>query len=54
MKWPKNLGMFLLGVWLIVYGLTAGIFTLKLDFTYSHDLAALLAIVAGILLLLGR
>jgi hypothetical protein len=54
MKLPKNLGMFVLGVWLIFFGLTGGLFGLEVHFAYAHDLAGLLAIIAGILLLLGR
>ena len=54
MKLPKNLGMLLLAVWLIAWGLTAGLFGVKISFSYSSDLLALLAIVAGILLWLGR
>ena len=54
MKIPKNLGMLLVAVYLISVGLIGGVFGLKLDFSYGHDLVSLLAIVAGILLLLGR
>ena len=53
MKLPKNLGIILLAVWLILYGvLTAPFF--KIDFTYSHHVLAILAVVAGVLLLLQR
>jgi hypothetical protein len=53
MKLPANLGMLLLAIWLILWGLlTAPI--LKFSFAYSGDLLAALAIVAGILLLLRR
>jgi hypothetical protein len=53
MKMPKNLGMILLAVWLIVFGVLSAPF-LKFSFAYSGDLVALLAIAAGILLLLQR
>jgi hypothetical protein len=53
MKLPKNLGMLLLAVWLILFGLLTSPF-LKISFAYSHDLLAVLAIVVGILLLLQR
>ena len=54
MKLPKNLGMILLGVWLILMGLLGGFFEFKLNIPHGGDVASLLAIVAGILLLLGR
>lgn len=53
MKLPKNLGMILLAVWLIAFGLlTSSI--LKISFAYSGDILGVLAIAAGILLLLQR
>jgi len=53
MKMPKSLGIILLAVWLILYGVLTAPF-LKFSFTYSADLLALLAIVAGVLLLWRR
>jgi hypothetical protein len=53
MKFPKNLGMILLGIWLILYGLLTAPF-LRLNFAYSGDILAVLAVVAGILLLMQR
>jgi hypothetical protein len=53
MKLPKNLGMLLLALWLILYGLLTAPF-LKLNFAYSGDLLAVLAISAGVLILLQR
>jgi hypothetical protein len=50
---PKNLGMLLLGVWLIVFGVLRAPF-LGVHFSHSMDLLAVLAIVAGVLLLLQR
>jgi hypothetical protein len=50
---PKNLGTILLAVWLIVFGLLTAPF-LKLSFTHSGDLLAVLAIVAGAVLLWQR
>jgi hypothetical protein len=53
MKLPKNFGIILLAVWLILFGvLTAPL--LKISFAYSGDLLALLAIAAGVMLLLQR
>jgi hypothetical protein len=53
LKLPKNLAMILLAVWLILYGVLNAPF-LKFSFTYSNHLLALLAIAAGIFLLLRR
>jgi hypothetical protein len=50
---PKNLGMLLLAVWLILFGLLTASF-LGIRFTYSSDLLAVLAIAAGVLLLMQR
>ena len=52
-KAPNNLGMILLAVWLILYGIVTAPF-LKFNFAYSGDLLAVLAIAAGALLLLRR
>jgi hypothetical protein len=51
MKLPKNLGMLLLGIWLIVTGLIP---LLNVSFSGLGTLMAVLAIAAGVLLLLGR
>jgi hypothetical protein len=53
MKLPANLGMLLLAIWLILWGLISAP-SLKLSFAYSGDVLAVLAIVVGILLLLKR
>jgi hypothetical protein len=53
MKLPKSLGMILLAVWLILFGVLTAPF-LKFSFAHSADLLAILAIIAGILLLLRR
>ena len=45
----RNLGMLLLGVWLVLYGL-AGMVALGLP----SPLMAVLALIAGILILAGR
>jgi len=50
---PKNLGMMLLAVWLILFGVLTAPF-LKFHFAHSGDLLALLAIIAGVLLLIKR
>lgn len=53
MKMPKNLGMLLLAIWLILFGLLKAPF-LSLSFAHSGDILAVLAIAAGVLLLLQR
>ncbi len=51
---PRNLGMFLLAVWLILYGLLGGVLGLKLSFSYGTEVSGVLAIITGVLLLVGR
>jgi hypothetical protein len=51
MKITKNIGMLLLSIWLILTGLIA---LLKFDFSGLPVIMAILAIAAGIFLLLGR
>ncbi len=51
MKLAKNLGMLLLGIWLIATGLIP---FLNLSFSGLGSVMAILAIAAGVLLLLGR
>jgi hypothetical protein len=53
MKIPKDLGAMLLAVWLIFFGLLTVSF-LKISFAHSGDVLAILAIAAGVLLLLKR
>jgi hypothetical protein len=53
MKMPKNLGMLLLAIWLILFGLLTAPF-LHLSFAHSGDLLAILAIATGVLLFLQR
>jgi hypothetical protein len=53
MKVPTNLGMVLLAVWLILFGILTAPF-LRLSFAHSGDLLAVLAIAAGLLLLMQR
>jgi len=53
MTLPKNLGMILLAVWLILFGVLTAPF-LKFGFTHSGDVLAALAIAVGVLLLLQR
>jgi hypothetical protein len=53
MKLPDNLGMLLLAIWLILFGLLTAPF-LQFSFRHSADLLAVLAVVVGILLLLRR
>jgi hypothetical protein len=51
MKVTKNLGMLLLGIWLIATGLIP---LLSLSFSGLGTLMAILAIAAGALILVGR
>jgi hypothetical protein len=51
MKLPKNLGMLLLGIWLILGGLIP---MLNLSFSGLGTLMTILAIAAGAFILLGR
>lgn len=47
----KNLGMLLLAIWLILYGLLG---LVGLSFPESGTVLAVLALIAGVLILLGR
>jgi hypothetical protein len=51
MKLPKNLGMILLAIWLILSGLIA---LLNFSFAGLPVIIALIAIAAGVLILLNR
>ena len=51
MHLTRNLGMTLLAIWLILYGLIA---LLGLSFSGLPVIMAILAIAAGVLILLGR
>ena len=51
MKVTKNLGMLLLGIWLIITGLIP---LLHLSFSGLGTLMAILALAAGALILVGR
>ncbi|HPA17312.1 MAG TPA: hypothetical protein PLU30_06165 [Verrucomicrobiae bacterium] len=51
MKITRNLGMLLLSIWLIVSGLIP---LLSLSFSGLGTLMSLLALAAGVLILLGR
>ncbi len=53
MRNPKEIGMLLLAVWLIAFGLLTVSF-LKISFAHSGDVLAVLAIAAGVLLLMKR
>ena len=53
MNLPKNLGMLLLAVWLILFGLLTAPF-LGFSFAHSGDILAVLAIVVGVALLVQR
>ena len=51
MKLTKSLGMLLLGIWLVLFGVVP---LLNLSFSGLPLLTSILAIVAGALILLGR
>ena len=51
MRRTKNLGMLLLGIWLILTGLVP---FLNLSFSGLGTLMAILALAAGVLILIGR
>jgi hypothetical protein len=53
MKLPNNLGMILLAVWLILFGVLNAPF-LRLSIAHSGDVLAVLAIAAGVLLFMHR
>jgi hypothetical protein len=53
MTLPKNLGMTLLAVWLILFGVLTAPF-LKFGFAHSGDVLAVLAIAVGVVLFLQR
>ncbi len=48
---PRNIGMLLLSIYLILVGLTS---LFSLSFAYSGLITGLLALLAGILILAGR
>ena len=53
MRLPPNLGMLLLAIWLILWGVLTAPF-LGVQFSHSGDVLAVLAIAAGVVLLLRR
>ena len=53
MKAPKDLGMMVLAAWLVLFGVLSAPF-LKVSFSHSGDVLAVLAIVAGVLLFMRR
>ena len=52
MKFPKNIGMLLLGVWLILTGLI--VVAPGMIFPEMPKVLAVLALVAGVFILLGK
>lgn len=52
LKVPKRIGMLLLGIWLLVFGIP--ILVRALDFSGRDNVMALLAIAAGVLILMDR
>ncbi len=53
MRVPPNLGMMLLAVWFIAWGVLSAPF-LGITFAHSGDLLSVLAIVVGVLLLMRK
>jgi hypothetical protein len=53
MKAPKDLGMILLAAWLILFGVLSAPF-IRVSFAHSGDVLAVLAIAAGVCLLMKR
>ena len=51
MKFTKNIGMLLLGIWLVATGLIS---LINLNFSGLSSLMAILAVAAGALLFVGR
>jgi hypothetical protein len=51
LRMPRNLGMVLLGIWLVLTGLIA---LLSFSFQGLPVIMAILALAAGVLILLGR
>ncbi len=54
MKMPKNLGMLLLAIWLILFALFFYAPSLGFTFAHSGHVLAVLAAVVGVLLLIQR
>ena len=53
MKAPSNLGMILLAIWLVLYGVLSAPL-LNVQFNHSGNILAVLAIVTGIVLFVRR
>ena len=51
MKFTRNIGMLLLGIWLVVMGLRP---LINLSFSGLDTIMAIVAIVAGAFIILGR
>ncbi len=51
LRWDRDMGMLLLAIWLILWGLSS---LLPLGIPFFGTLLALLAIVAGVLLFIRR
>ncbi len=51
MKFTRNVGLLLLAAWLILTGLVP---LLNLSFSGLHTLMAILAVAAGVLIVIGR
>lgn len=53
MNSPKNLGMLLLAIWFVLFGVLTTPF-LGVSFSHSGDVLGVLAIVVGVLLIMKR
>jgi hypothetical protein len=53
MKAPKGLGMLLLAIWFVLYGILTQSFV-RISFSHSGDVLALLAIAVGVVLFMKR
>ena len=53
MKMSKGLGAILLAIWLILYGVLHNSF-FQINFSHAGDVLAILAVAAGIILLMNR
>ena len=53
MRLSKSLGLLLLAIWLMLYGVVSAPF-LRISFDYSAHVLSLLAIATGVVLLLHR
>jgi hypothetical protein len=53
MKVPSNIGTILLGIWLILFGVLSAPF-LAVSFSHDRDILAIVAVAAGVAVLMKR